>query len=274
MTTPALPPHVPPASTGQGFDADADVAALKATPKQDFSAQWEKAPDAPPAAGPETPGGATGAPDIPGGGGPDAPPEPPQNAKESAKEFIEVYDILQSYGFSFYSQGMDPKPFQLPTYAKDRAIHHLAKGLEKMGTPELPWWVGLLIALAPPAGINFMTAREYRRAQAEKMAADAAAKERKAHPGQPMNPSSITRADGTVVKMEVVPPGAAGAPPPPAAPAAQRSRAPMPLCQQCDTNPVKGRTKKYCSQHCAGLASGERNRQRAADKKNHSAPAA
>ena len=270
MSITALPPHIPPPATGQGFDADADVAALKATPKQDFSAQWEKAPDPTPAAGPDAPGGAAGGPDIPGGGGPETPPEPPQNAKESAKEFIEVYDILQSYGFSFYSQGMDPKPFQLPSYAKDRAIHHLAKGLEKMGTPELPWWVGLLIALAPPAGINFMTAREYRRAQTEKMANEAAANERKARQGQPVHPSSITRADGTVVKMQVVPPSDEAAP----APAAPRNRAPMPLCQQCGTNPVKGRTKKYCSQHCAGLASGARNRQRAADKKNKPTPAA
>lgn len=274
MSTTALPPHTP--STTTGFDADADVASLKATPKQDYSGQWDKAPEPPPA-GPEAPGGASGGPDATGTDGSDgAAPDAAPNAKESAKEFIEVYDILQSYGFSFYSQGMEPQKFKLPTYAKDRAAHHLAKGLEKMGTPELPWWVGLLIALAPPAGINYMTAREYRRAQEEKAKSTADSNAAKARQGQPVEPTTITRQDGTVISMHPVPHSGGTTPPPMPGPGPNppRNKTPMPLCQQCGTNPVRTRSKKYCSQHCAGVASATRNRQRAAEKKNQPTPAA
>lgn len=237
MSTPAaLPPHTPAEPTG--FDVDADVASLTATPKEQYeSPQPEPEPE--PTPDPKAAEGAAGGEQAGGGGeGPAG-----ADAKASAREFLEVYDTLQSYGFSFYSQGMPAEKFQLPQFAKDRAIHHLAKGLEKMGSPELPWWVGLLIALAPPAGINFMAAKAYRE-QAEQQEAEA---QRRANM-RVVHPTSIIHPDGREEHMP---------PPPQTAREATRPRpttaVPMPPCAHCG-QPVKGRKKKYCSQSCSGKA--------------------
>jgi hypothetical protein len=240
MSTPARPPHTEPAAAG--FDVDADVAALSSTPKE----QYEAPDPEPEAAKTEAPGA-----DAPGG---DAPPAgeggagdaPGGNAKDSAREFLEVYDTLQSYGFSFYSQGMPAEKFQLPKFAKDRAVHHLAKGLEKMGSPEVPWWVGLLIALAPPAGINFMAAKAYRE-EGERQ--ETARQQRESRNMHVVHPTTIIHPDGS---EQAAPPPP---PPPPRQPAPQRptTAVPMPPCAHCG-EPVKHRKKKYCSQSCSGKA--------------------
>lgn len=232
MSTPALPPHVP-STEATGFDADADVNALKATPKEEYvqpeaqdTTEPPPAPETPPTDGPKTEGE--------GGAGDGA---PSGNATASAREFLEVYDTLQSYGFSFYSQGMPAEKFQLPKFAKDRAVHHLAKGLEKMGTPELPWWVGLLIALAPPAGINFMAAREHRRAT-EAQAQQEARRRSNMHV---VHPTTIIHPDGTETKAPK---------PPPPAPRQAHQRKQGPPCIVCGTTCRPG--KKYCSKSCSG----------------------
>lgn len=239
-TQAALPPHVP-ADTSTGFDADADVAALSATPKEAYQNPEPPPPPAgepPPATGADAPAGDGPAPDAPQGDGPAG-----GDAKASAREFIEVYDILQSYGFSFYSQGMDPKQFSLPTYAKDRAVHHLAKGLEKMGTPELPWWVGLLIALTPPAGINFMVAKAHR-AEQDKAQAEAARKNAKRQQqGEALHPDTIIHPNGQEVKVK--------SPPPPPSARAAYPKANAAPCIVCGT-PTKGPGKKYCGKSCSG----------------------
>lgn len=247
MSTALLPPHTE--ATATGFDPDADVAALKATPKEPTQPEPDPAPtaDPPPAgqggAGPTPEGGAT-----PEGGG-DGPTG--NDAKASAKEFIEVYDILQSYGFSMYSQGMDPQKFQLPPYAKDRAAHHLAKGLEQMGTPELPWWVGLLIALAPPAGINFMTAKAHREA-AERKAEEAATRNaQRQQRGEVLHPDSVIHPNGQEEPIRRA--SRTNTPPPPSVRTIYKDRAPMPPCQVCGA-PCKSRNKKYCSKSCSGKA--------------------
>jgi len=259
----ALPPHTPPAA-GTGFDVDADVAALKSAPKQETAAP-EPDPGAPPEGAPTPDAPPTGAP----GGNPgtgDADPEAGGdggNAKASAKEFIEAYDMLQCWSFAAFSGGMKPEEFQLPAFAKTRAAHHLAKGLEKMGSPELPWWLGLLIALAPPAGINFMTAKAHREAKEANEARAANAAKHARSPGDPIPPTTITRPDGTEIRMRPVAQQERTAPPP-AAP--RSSTAPMPPCGVCG-NPVKNRKRKYCSTHCGGVASGRKNQERAARNK-------
>lgn len=237
MSTLALPSHTgaPPA----GFDVDADVDALRSTPKEEYQTtepEPEPAKTQPPGGdGPATdppPGGEGGEGDPPGG-----------NAKDSAREFIEVYDTLQSYGFSFYSLGMPAEKFQLPKFAKDRAVHHLAKGLEKMGSPEVPWWVGLLIALAPPAGINFMAAKAYRE---EGERREQASRPHRNPNMQVVHPTTIIHPDG---REEPAPPPRHEPPPPPP----RNPAAPMPPCAHCG-QPVKHRKKKYCSQSCSGKA--------------------
>lgn len=235
MSTPALPPHVP-STEATGFDADADVNALKATPKEDYGTaddpEPEPAPKAEPTADGPTPEGDAGG----EGGAGDGPTS--RNATASAREFLEVYDTLQSYGFSFYSQGMPAEKFQLPQFAKDRAVHHLAKGLEKMGTPELPWWVGLLIALAPPAGINFMAAREHRRATEAQAQQEARRQRSNMHV---VHPTTIIHPDGTESKAP---------PPPPPAPRQAYQRKQGQPCIVCGTTCRPG--KKYCSKSCSG----------------------
>jgi hypothetical protein len=252
-TATALPPHV---EEPKGFDVAADVAALKSAPKQDYSEQWKQTEE------PKKPEpAASGA-----GATPEGEPPPAPGNQESAKEFIEAYDTVQSYSFSIYSEGLKPEKFQLPEFAKTRAAHHLAKGLEAMGSPELPWWLGLLIALAPPSFTNYMTAKAYRQSAEEAAARNAEQAKR----GQPVHPTSITRRDGTVVPMSP--------PPPPSEPvtfqeptvAAQSPAAPrkqnpnMPLCQECGIVHVASKKRKYCSKSCAGKATSKKNREKSA----------
>ena len=238
-TAPALPPHVEPTS---GFDADADVAKLKAAPKQDYSNDWTV--EEPPI--PEQPKGEKEPGATPGG---DAPPE--ASNTDAAKEFVEFYDMMQAYSFSFYSNGLKPEAFELPKFAKDRAAHLLAKGLQLMGSPELPWWLGLTIALTPPSLANYFVAKENR-------ANTAQSNREKAKRGEPLHPSNITRKDGSPVPFTPPPdPAPVNAPAAPAqAPAAPRKQNPnMPLCQVCGVNHVKSTKKKYCSKSCAGKGS-------------------
>lgn len=264
MSTPALPPHTPLATEANGFDVDADVAALKAAPKQEFQQQEPEPTNDPPPNPDPKPGDGPDAPPAGEGGGPAGP-----DAKASAKEFIEAYDMLQCWSFSMFSKGMKPEEFALPAFAKDRAAHHLAKGLEKMGNPELPWWVGLLIALAPPAGINFMSAKAHREAmeareqQAQHRPPPGPGAGPRPHsyrppppppppaPFEPVPPTSITRPDGSEVPMQ------------PTIRVVKPADTSMPLCQECGINHVRNRRKKYCSQQCAGKATARINQQRA-----------
>jgi hypothetical protein len=239
MSTPAaLPPHTE--QKPGGFDVDADVSALSGTPKEQYEApEQEPEPEAPKT---EAPGGEQPGAQQPEGGG-EGEGAPGVSAKESAREFLEVYDTLQSYGFHFYSlQGMPAEKFQLPKFAKDRAVHHLAKGLEKMGSPEVPWWIGLLIALAPPAGINFMAAKAYRD-EGERQEA-AARQERDRSNMHVVHPTTIIHPDGSERPAPAQRPVHKAAP---------RNTAPMPHCAQCG-QPVKHRKGKYCSQSCSGKA--------------------
>lgn len=253
------PATTAPATDGQGFDVDADVAELRGKQKQDYSDSWT---DAEPAAeakpGPDA-GAADQAPQA------EAPPDPADKSKAAAREFIEAYDTLQAQGFAAYSDGMKAEKFQLEHFPKERAIHHLARGLEKMGNPELPWWAGLGIALVPAGYLNYLVAREHRLA---KEAERAAANKRRAANGEPLSPDSIRDRNGATVppKTEQPAPAGGGAPPAPASPA--RAKGPMPLCQECGVNPVKSRKRKYCSTHCAGVATTKLNVQRLAAAKN------
>lgn len=235
-----LPPHTPSGSEAtEAFNMDTFAQALTDHPKEDTSAQWE-AVQPEPTPGP-TPTGA------PKSDGPKA--DASGNAEASAREFIECYDILQSWSFSLYSQGMPPEMFQLAAFPKDRAIHHLAKGLEKMGTPELPWWVGLVLALAPPGFMNYMAAKEYRAAQEHAAAANRNAQ--RAQQQRPVSPDSITIPGGEEVK---VPP-----PPPTTQPKNPRMRAVKGTCEECG-GPVYNTGRKYCGQSCSAKALNRRNK--------------
>lgn len=216
----ALPAHTEaPAEAhaqSEAYSMDTWVQELIATPKEDTSGKWEQpAPEPKPApAAPEN--------------GPKA--ESASDHKASAKEFIDLYDLSQSYGFHFYSGGADQKQFALDAFPKERAVHHLAKGLEKMGGVEVPWYLGLILALAPAAFANYLTAVQYRRAQAD--AKENAERQKRS---EPVHPSSITMPTG-----EVVP-----------APQAKRSASgPMPQCSECGTA-VKNRRNVTCGQSCA-----------------------
>lgn len=222
---------LPPASSAgpQPYDATSDAQALDALPLQDYSSAWEKEPD--PA--PEPPPAPEGAPE---GAKEDAP-----DVEASAREFLELYDMAQSWGFHFYS-GRAPESFALPKFAKDRAAHHLAKGLKSMGSPEVAWWMGLLIALGPPAFFNYMGARQYRAEQQEREEAEA----RRAEQFQAHTPDHITKADGTRVDMPPVP-----RPEPKAKPRRTGSQArPMGQCEECGMPSKPGR--KTCGQQCSG----------------------
>jgi hypothetical protein len=237
----ALPPHTEAAPAAEGatvYDAKADAAKLDAADPQDYGAATPPPPPEPePAAGTD-PGA-----DAP----PPPPPDPNDKAKASAREFIEVYDYGQAMGFSWYSEGEKAEKFQLESYPKERAIHHLARGLEKMGSPELPWWMALLLVLAVPAAANYMAAKEYRKAKEEQRAAEARERHRQRNPG-PIPPDSITHNGATTPYQ---PPAPAPKPdaPAPTFTVVKASGAP---CLQCGAPTKKGR--KYCSQSCAGKA--------------------
>ncbi len=221
-----------------GFDVASDVAALKSKPKQDYSSQWKQPEEPPKTEAPPPTGDAPGA--TP------AEPDPNDKAKAAAREFIECYDMLQAQGFAMYADGIKPKEFELEEYPKERAIYHLAKGLEKMGTPEVPWWIGLLIALAPAAFVNYMTAKESRHAAQE---AAARKNQQKHRSGAPLEPNSITDRNGQPVTPPQ--PQRTGAPPAQAAPAAPKDYGNCLVCNKPLTKP----RKKYCGKSCSGKAS-------------------
>jgi len=233
----ALPPHVE--EQGQAYDAAADAAAMDAAPLQDYTSEWTQQQAAADA-------GASQEPPTGEGSTKDKEPEqeaPGANAETNAREFLEAYDVLQSYAFHFYSGGKPAEDFTLPKFAKDRAAHHLAKGLEKMGSPELPWWLGLLIVLAPPSVINWMAAKEHRRAaQEEPPAAPPTPTGEHRHTArEPITPDSITRPDGTTVQVKTE----------------QRTttapKAPLlhGTCEVC-AGPLLRKNRRYCSQSCSG----------------------
>lgn len=272
MSTALLPPHTEAgtAATDTGtLNLDAFAQALAATPMEDYSKpevpeqpqqpQPKPAPEAPP----------TDAPKGEGGGAAGPAPEPEKRNVESARELIEGYDLLQAWGFSTLSDGMAPDKFALDKFPKERAVHHLAKGLEKMGSPEVPWWFGLVLALAIPAFINYRTAIGFRKAKAQERAQR---NRSAAGTGQPLHPDSITDRNGQ--RVDVPPP-----PPPAATPA---STAPPPgdnsphtvlqhpaarmrpvknygPCEVCG-NPVHRPKARYCGKSCSGKALNERLR--------------
>lgn len=246
-----LPPHTEPVQPGAS-DATAFIRKQRAVPKRPY-----KAAEPPPPPDPEPQAkGPDPEPKAPEGGTTEA---PTGEAISSAKEFIETYDLLQSFGFSMYSDGMPIEKFQLPQPVKDRAEHHLARGLQGMGNPELPWAVGLAIALAPPAYFSYLTAREHRAAKREEEQAKAANTKRK-ESGEALHPTIIYDANGNVVR------GAAPAKAPmrdqathTTAAHAAASAEPLPPCQVCG-KPVKHKGRKYCGQSCAGAASKGRKR--------------
>lgn len=236
-----LPPSAEaktPEAQSVPFNLAAHAAKLKAVPKERYEQPKIEPPPKPEPepAKPNGPGGPSG--------------EAKTDHEASAKEFIELYDMGQSYGFHFYS-GKAVESFQLPAYAKDRAAHHLAKGLEKMGGMEAPWWMGLLLAIGPPTAFNFMAAKQYRqdREQAEEYA-------RKQGSGS-VAPDSIIH-HGQVIRMRPDQPT-----PQPAHSKPKIAKAYGP-CQQCG-QPVKHKDRKYCSQSCAAKAT---NAKRKAAKTN------
>lgn len=237
---------LPPASEAQpseapkseAFNLAAHAAKLKATPKEQY--EQPKKEQAPPQPEPEpTKAGGPGTGESSGSGA-------KADHEASAKEFIELYDIAQSYGFHFYS-GKAVESFQLPAFAKDRAAHHLAKGLEKMGGMEAPWWMGLLLAIGPPTAFNFMAAKQYREQRRQGQEREEAAQRRGSGPVQP---DSIIH-HGQVIKMR---PERPAQPPPPIRPAKDYGR-----CQTCG-NPVKHKGRKYCSQSCAAKGTNAKRR--------------
>lgn len=198
----------------------------------------------------DTPPPKTDEPSTPGA---DEPKTETVDPKESAKEFIEAYDLLQSFGFSMYSNGMGMEKFGIPEPIKARATHHLARGLATMGSPEMHWGIGLAIALAPPSFFNWLTAKEHRKAAAAGEARKRDDNKQSYERGEALTPNIIYDARGNVIKRD---------PPPPPSPTPKK---PVNVgkvhgeCRQCGKDlHTKGRT--YCSQSCSGAASKGRSR--------------
>ncbi len=271
----ALPPAPAPAP-GNGFDMDAFAHELN-QPKQPGGA-----PPPPPKVEPATPPGATGGAETPksdASSSTDAPktteeaPNTKDKYNDAAREYMETYDLLQSQGFSALAQKEAPvEKFLLEKFAKQRAIHHLARGLRTMEVGEMPWWIGLSIALTPPAIGNYMLAMELRKQrEARKVRETRTAREneeRKAR-GEPLQPTSIINADGSVV-TPAPPPAAAPAPVAAQAPPASTST-PTTITAKArivygtcpvDGNPLYKKRAKYCSQSCAGKATSKLMREK------------
>ena len=235
MSTPqlALPAHDTAAGTAMAYDAKADAEKLDALEPQDYGAadpEPEPEPEPAPAAGTDPGAGADpGAP----------PPDPNAKAQASAREFIESYDYAQAMGFAWYSESPEAKAekFQLEAFPKERAIHHLARGLEKMGSPELPWWLALIFVLSVPALANYFAAREFRQAEVDRRAAEAAKNRRRSDAGQPVQPDSATTRSGEHITFKPVP-------------KAPSAKAESGSCGMCGAPTNPGR--KYCSQSCSG----------------------
>ncbi len=234
-----------------GQSATAFIRAQRQVPKRPYAdAQAPPPTDPPPADTPPptpndgpaaNPGAGTGT------GKDDADP------KAAAEEFIETYDMLQAYGFHLYSDGMPMDRFILPDKMKQRAVHHLSRGLSKMGNAEVAWPLGVALAIVPPSFFNYLAAREHRAAKAETAEARTApptppppAKAKQPHTHRP---TTVTLEDSEGRPIRTVSTTTGGA------------------CQApgC-TNPVK-RGRKYCSQACSGRASrGRTKKAKAADQ--------
>lgn len=237
--TKLLPPHEAAATD----DATSFIRSQRAVPKRPYgdpAGTAQPKPDPPSASQKEEV--------PPAGEAPKGDTESP-STEDSAREFIETYDLLQSFGFHMYSNGLPMEKFALPEKVKERATHHLARGLVGMGKPQLPWPVGLAIALAPPSFFNYLLAKEHR-TDMEQREADARStnKERQRN-GEPLSPTVIYDAHGNVVSRPD-----ATKPRPQAPGAPDRSNA----CPKCGKPAKPGRT--YCSQSCSGAASRGRRR--------------
>lgn len=259
METPATSPQEQPKAP-KGFDAAADAAKLDETPLQDYTSEFTRGKSAQPGATDQPSGASSTDPKPADPASSTAPASEPEtvsaDAKRVAREYIEGYDFGQSFGFSWYSDGMKQDEFKLPKLPKESAIHHLAKGLEKAGTPEMPWWAGLMLALSLPAFANWQIAREHRRGKAEALAAAQPNKALPPRPAQVIRPgdaagtahrSSVTSGD----TAQPAAPGSVTAPAP--AFTALGGQQPTGSCLVCGKPAKKGR--KYCSQSCSGKAS-------------------
>lgn len=245
-----LPPSA--AAGPQPYNAAADAAELDAKPLQDYTSEWTKEQAQPePEPPPVEPEAGTGS------------AEDAKDVDASAREFIELYDLAQSYGFHFYSS-KPAEDFALPKFAKDRAAYHLAKGLAAMGSPTVPWWIGLLIALAPPAALNFMSAKQYKQDKAEREEHQAQQQRRQwsAERGTgAAAPDHIFRADGSMIKLHPDAPAPAAPPPPASAPKRTKPAKYFGPCEVCG-EPVKAKGRKTCSQSCSGKLTSQKNREK------------
>ncbi len=221
---------------GTKADAAADfIRQQRDKPKRVYT-QTAQPPPPKPEPGPTPPPTGDGPKSEPGSGAPDN--------TESAREFIEAYNTMQAGGFALLAGDISAfGKFLLPRDIKERAAHHLGKGLGTMGSPEIPWWIGLLLALAIPTVVNYQTAMEHRRAKREgeepERRPNAPRTARPAQPGGGTPAPAVTVLDRN------------GAP---IRPVTRRSVTPPAVtpCLQCG-QPTK-RRRKYCSQRCAGLA--------------------
>lgn len=253
---PALPPHKPTEATG--FDVDADVSSLKNEGKEDYSSAWtqEPKPDPPPAATDQASGGSsTEAP------GTDAPKAEPIN-KDSAEVMIKVYDMLVGQ----LCEAMVDQPtkypaerFHMKPSLRKEAVDALAKGLDKSGKVDVPWWVLLALPLGISGFANWQLVKAARKEKMAEKARTANANRAASGTGAPLHPNEIRTKEGTVVMSD---PAANAAP----ASEAHQAKAQKVYgqCRECG-NPLHKRGKVYCSQRCAGLGT---------SKKRHNAPIA
>lgn len=258
-----LPPHTDAAATApapdasssaSGTDASAFIKAQRAVPKRPYGPAEGTSTQEPPKTDPPKP---EGAPE--GGQEPPKDGQPSPDSKASAKEFIETYDLLQSFGFSQYSDGLPMERFALPAPVKERAIHHLARGMASMGNPELPWPVGVAMALTPPAFFNWLMAKENRAEQRRAKDQERRNNAAKARSGDPIQPTVIYDMHGNVVGRDAGQRKAPEAPPPvpakPFTPPTVPASSPKVYgqCRHCGNDLLK-RGRTYCSQSCAGKA--------------------
>lgn len=161
------------------------------------------------------------------------------DAKGAAEEFVDGFVTLQAFGLSLYS-GEAMEKFAFPQQMRDRAVHHMARGLAKMGNVEMPWMWGLAMALVPPSIFNWMQAKAAAEAKAQKVDADEGNPHAEAYTPPPTprteRPRSATLHDQDGRPMRTVP--------------QQPTTCQAPGC----TNLTK-RGRKYCGQSCSGRAS-------------------
>lgn len=266
---------LPGNGAGAGFSMKAHAAAMRSTPKQDYSAAWEQTQS--PAAGagtsPEAGTGPAATPSSPSAptAAPAADADGEKKYADAAREFIEVYDTGQAFGFGVLSKTRDPKRFQLDPWSKERATHHLARGLKAMGRSEMHWGLGLAIALTPPAVANYFTARELRKAaEAKATLPPNANRTTAATPGKATPdpaPPATQVADGiqaqrpaTGARERTAVPGQMVVETEHARNAKEKPRK-GPPCAVCG-KVTKHKRSKYCSQRCAGIGTTRVNAER------------